>query len=109
MKNIKTELEEYIKQLESEIAGTTEVENAVLVEDQHKADILKSKILILREVVKELKSIAKLENKTYEDGIKEMEEKIVEKSKTGKPIAIDDRLYFIKDDIDHLREIMDKM
>jgi len=57
MKNIKTELEEYIKQLEREIAGTTEVENSVLIKDQYKADVLKSKILTLREVVKELKSI----------------------------------------------------
>lgn len=42
-------------------------------------------------------------------GIKLMEQKILKACEEGKPIEIDGRVYFVKSDIQNLREIFDKM
>ena len=42
-------------------------------------------------------------------GIKLMEQKILKACEEGKPVEIDGRVYFIKSDIQNLREIFDKM
>lgn len=42
-------------------------------------------------------------------GIKLMEQKILKACKEGKPVEIDGRAYFVKSDIQNLREIFDKM
>lgn len=42
-------------------------------------------------------------------GIKLMEQKILKACEEGKPIEIDGRVYFVKSDIQNLREIFAKM
>lgn len=42
-------------------------------------------------------------------GIKLMEQKILKACEEGKPVEIDGRVYFVKSDIQNLREIFDKM
>ena len=42
-------------------------------------------------------------------GIKLMEQKILMACEEGKPVEIDGRVYFVKSDIQNLREIFDKM
>lgn len=42
-------------------------------------------------------------------GIKLMEQKILKACEEGKPIEIDSRVYFVKSDIQNLREIFAKM
>lgn len=42
-------------------------------------------------------------------GIKLMEQKILKACEEGKPVEIDGRAYFVKTDIQNLREIFDKM
>ena len=42
-------------------------------------------------------------------GIKLREQKILKACEEGKPIEIDGRVYFVKSDIQNLREIFDKM
>lgn len=42
-------------------------------------------------------------------GIKLMEQKILKACEEGKPVEIDGRAYFVKSDIQNLREIFDKM
>lgn len=42
-------------------------------------------------------------------GIKLMEQKILKACEEGKPVEIDGKAYFVKSDIQNLREIFDKM
>ena len=42
-------------------------------------------------------------------GIKLMEQKILKACEEGKPVEIDGRVYFVKSDIQNLREIFDKV
>lgn len=42
-------------------------------------------------------------------GIKLMEQKILKACEEGKPVEIDGRVYFVKSDIQNLREIFAKM
>lgn len=42
-------------------------------------------------------------------GIKLMEQKILMACEEGKPVEIDGRAYFVKTDIQNLRDIFDKM
>lgn len=42
-------------------------------------------------------------------GIKLMEQKILMACEEGKPVEIDGKAYFVKSDIQNLREIFDKM
>ena len=42
-------------------------------------------------------------------GIKLMEQKILKACEEGKPVEIDGRAYFVKTDIQNLRDIFDKM
>lgn len=54
---------------------------------------------------KELNSRLQIEfNKGVEHGISLMEQKMIVTSQNGNPIEIDGRAYFIKDDMDYLRE-----
>ena len=45
----------------------------------------------------------------FNEGVKYMEEKILSACKSGKGILIANKMYFIKTDIQHLREIIDKI
>lgn len=42
-------------------------------------------------------------------GIKLMEERMLLACESGSPIAIKERAYFVKSDLQHLREIMDQV
>lgn len=59
---------------------------------------------------KELNELLEAENKKgILLGIKLMEERMLLACEAGSPIAIKNRAYFVKSDIQNLREIMDKM
>lgn len=45
----------------------------------------------------------------FDEGVKYMEEKILSACKSGNGILIANKMYFIKTDIQHLREIIDKI
>ena len=45
--------------------------------------------------------------KTFEDGIKYMEEKMLSVCDTGKPIEINGRAYFVQSDKEHLQKLFD--
>lgn len=45
----------------------------------------------------------------FNEGVKYMEEKILSACKSGKGILIANKMYFIKTDLQHLREIIDKI
>lgn len=45
----------------------------------------------------------------FNEGIKYMEEKILTACANKKPIVINDRVYYIQSDIEHLRETIDKI
>lgn len=47
------------------------------------------------------------QTKTYEDGIKYMEEKMLSVCDTDKPIEINGRAYFVQSDKKHLHKLFD--
>ena len=47
--------------------------------------------------------------KGINEGIRHMKERIKQAAESGKPIEIDGRAYFVKTDLDHLKEVMDSM
>lgn len=48
-------------------------------------------------------------NLGVQDGVKQTENKIKEHCKSGKPLLINENLYFVKDSKQHLIEIMDQI
>ena len=63
MNVLRTELEKYINQLEIEMGKTAAAESELLRTGDRGADVLKSRVLTLREIIKDLNNI--LSNNTH--------------------------------------------
>lgn len=63
MHNLRKELEKYVKHLEKEAGKTAEAGSDILLSNQQAADVLQSRVLTLREIIKDLNNI--LSNNTY--------------------------------------------